>query len=108
MEACRFYVLATSDCTRDDLVHLLDWQQPTAGCTVSGLAAPLPAAGQRPALRRGLGGIRRGRTRGIGRSLAQAGFQLLYPLVQGGILHIQDSVLQPERRYLLYSGLQNP
>jgi hypothetical protein len=86
---------------RYHLVHILDRQQGTAGTVVSGLAASLPARRRRPALPRGSRGIRRGRTRGIGRGLAQAGFQLAHPHVQYGALRPQGRVLQAQRGVLL-------
>jgi hypothetical protein len=82
--------------------RLLDRPQRAERAPVAGLAAALPSGrgGFRSHWR--LGRIRRGRTRGIGRSLAEPGFQLLDALVQRRILHTQGGVLPPERRYLLH------
>jgi hypothetical protein len=91
-----------------DFIHLLHRQQRAASPRVPGLATALPARGRQPALCRGLRWIRRGRTRGIGRALAESSFQLADPLVQHGvlrpqrrILRAQRSVLPAERRQLL-------
>src|SRR5712692_7112300 len=75
------------------LVHLLDRQQRTEGSAVAGLAAALASGGRRPALLGALGWIRRGGTRGIGRVLAQPGFQLAAALPLG-----QDQRLGGARR----------
>src|SRR5829696_6974000 len=71
---------------RHDLVYLLDRQQPAAGPAMSRLAAALPSGMRRIRAHRRLGRIRGRRARGIGGSLAQAGFQLLDLLVQGRML----------------------
>src|SRR5262249_9428551 len=90
-----------NDADPNDLIHLLARPQPTVGPAVSGLAAPLPASWPRPALGRGLRGIRRGRPRGVRRVLAQPRFQFADARLKASILGAQGGVLQPERRQLL-------
>jgi hypothetical protein len=85
---------------RDDRVHLLQRQQRAVGPTVSWLAA-VPSGAPRPVVRGDVRGIRGRGTRGIGRGLAQPGFQLADARLKGPILRAQGGVLQPERRQLL-------
>ena len=86
---------------RHDLVHLLHRQQPAVHAPVARLAAALPAC-RRPFRPRGCRGwVRRGRTRGVGRGLAEPGFQFADALLRGHILRAQRSVLPAERRQLL-------
>jgi hypothetical protein len=55
-----------------------------------------------------LGRVGRRGPRGVGRVLAQSGFQLSDPRLQVGILRAQGGVLQPERRQLLQEGVLQP
>src|SRR5712692_7071311 len=89
---------------RHDLIHLLDWEQRTEARAVAGLSAALAVRGRPFRPRRSVGWVGRWGTGGIGRRLAQAGFQLADPLVQNSALPLQGGAPPPERRDLVQEG----